>query len=342
MYRRLISILAYRLLITCVVATTTLLAASLSWGQQSNYFQIATGSSSGTYFPIGTIIANGVSNPRGAEFCADPNKCGVPGLLAVALTTQGSVENIDRIVKGEVESGLSQADIAHAAFTGTGRYLEPGPVDNLRVIARLYTEALHVVTRQGLDMNTLADLKGQRVSIGLPESGTAVDARLLLQRAGIELAELDVQFLSSGAAADAIEQGQLDAFFAVTGVPSRAVMSLSSNHPIKLLPIDQELRDKWVRDFPFYITTDIPAGVYPGVGNSPTIGVNALWLVSAKIDDDLVYKMTRALWNDATRHLLDTGHPKGRQILLENAIDGVTLPLHPGARQYYKERGLVD
>jgi uncharacterized protein len=320
----------------------TLVTAAPALSQQTRYFQIATGSPAGTYFPIGAIIANGLSNPRGKEYCGDPQKCGIPGLLAVSLTTQGSVDNVERIADGDVESGFSQADIAHAAYTGTGRFEERGPVENIRVIGRLYTEALHVVARQGLDMRTLADLKGSRVSIGLPASGTAVDAELLLKRVGIDISEIKVSTLNSGAAADALQQGRLDAFFAVTGVPSRAVESLASTRRIKLLAIDGELRDRWIYDYPFYSKTQIQENVYTGVPLVETVGVSALWLVSAKIDDDLVYQLTRTLWNKNTRHLLDKGHPKGRHIVLKNATDGVALPLHDGARRFYKEQGLVD
>jgi TRAP transporter TAXI family solute receptor len=342
MIKRLLSYCSTKHFITALVAGVVVVSGSPASSQQIRYFQIATGSSAGTYFPIGAIIASGLSNPRGAEFCGDPKKCGVPGLLAVSLTTQGSVDNVNRIADGEVESGFSQADIAHAAYTGTGRFEKRGPVENIRVIARLYTEALHVVTRQGLDIKSLADLKGGRVSIGLPGSGTAVDAELLLQRVGIKVDDIAVKNMNSGAAADALQQGRLDAFFAVTGVPSRAVESLALTRPIRLLPIDGELRERWIFDYPFYTKTQIPDAAYPGIPLIETVGVSALWLVSSKIDEELVYQLTRRLWNDNMRRLLDNGHPKGRTILLKNATDGIALPLHDGARRFYKEKGLVD
>jgi TRAP transporter TAXI family solute receptor len=339
---RLLSFCSATHFIPVLLVGAMIAAVSPASGQQIRYFQIATGSSAGTYFPIGAVIANGLSNPRGAEFCGDPKKCGVPGLLAVSLTTQGSVDNVNRIADGEVESGFSQADIAHAAYTGTGRFEKRGPVENIRVIARLYTEALHVVARQGLDMKSLANLKGGRVSIGLPGSGTAVDAELLLQRVGINIDDIAVKNMNSGAAADALQQGRLDAFFAITGVPSRAVESLASTRPVQILPIDGELRDRWIFDYPFYSKAQIPDDAYPGIPLIETVGVSALWLVSSEIDEELVYQLTRRLWNENTRRLLNNGHPKGRNIVLKNAIDGIALPLHDGARRFYREKALID
>ncbi len=310
--------------------------------QDSTYFRIATGSPAGTYFPVGTIIANGLSNPRGTEFCDDPKVCGVPGLLAVAVTTEGSVDNVSQIIAGSVESGFSQTDVAFAAYYGRGRFKERGPSPNLRVIARLYTEALHIVTRQEKGIVDLAKLRGRRVSLGLPNSGTAVDALLLLERGGIAVEDMQVAYLSTGKAADALKQDKLDAFFTVTGAPARAISTLTDDLYVALVPIDTSIIDKWVLDYPYYTKAVIPAETYAGVPEIETLGVNALWLASADVDDNLVYKITRAFWNENTRKLLDNGHPKGKMITLEGAVSDIPLPMHDGATRYYKEIGLIN
>ncbi len=338
---RLSSFCFCRVATICLVIVAAQVIAGPAPAREVKVFQIATGSTSGTYFPIGTIIANGVSNPRGKEFCDDPKKCGVPGLLAIAQTTQGSVDNVTKIAKREVESGFSQTDIAYAAFRGEGRFKELGPVRGLRIIANLYTEALHVVSRRGRQMNDLADLQGLRVSLGAPNSGTAVDAAIILKRAGLMLGDIQAQYLSSAAAADALKGGQLDAFFAISGVPSRAVSSLADSIPIRLLPVDGKLAAGLIRDYPYYSRTEIPENSYAEEPATPTIGVGALWLVSAEVSSDLVYLITRALWNDSTRKLLDAGHPKGRSIKLESAIGELPIPLHAGADRYYREVGVL-
>ena len=137
------------------------------------FFRIGNGSTAGTYYPIGGIIAAAISNPPGGAPCADGGACGVPGLLASAMATAGSVENVEAIGRGRLESGFAQADVAHWAQTGTGNFAGLPPIENLRAIATLYPETLHIVARADAGIHSLADLRGKRVGIII--SGGNVD-----------------------------------------------------------------------------------------------------------------------------------------------------------------------
>lgn len=309
---------------------------------KSTFFRIGTGSTGGTYFPIGGLLANAISNPAGSRPCDRGGSCGVPGLIAVAQSTEGSVANVDAIAAGSLESGLSQSDIAYWAYHGTGIYRNKGKVGGLRAIANLYPESLHLVVRRGAGIRRVADLRGKRVSVGPRKSGTRVDAGIVLQAFGLNAADLDLRFLKPGPAGDRLRAGELDAFFFVAGTPAAAIAELAEHTEIALVPINQPDALRISIRFPFLSQGAIPAGVYKGVGRTPTLTVGAQWVVGAWVDEAIVYGITKALWHENTRRLLDRGHAEGRSIRLESALDGIAIPLHPGAARYYREIGRIQ
>lgn len=137
-----------------------------------------------------------------------------------------------------------------------------------------------------------------------------------------------------------MRQGKLDAFFVVAGYPARAISELSSDTEIVLLPIEGKEADRLVAHYQFFSRDDVPADTYHGVGRTETVSVGAQWLVAASVDEEMVYQITRSLWHENSRRLLDSGHAKGRYILLQTALDGITVPLHPGAKRFYVEAGV--
>ena len=306
------------------------------------FFRIGNGSTAGTYYPIGGIIAAAISNPPGGAPCVDGGACGVPGLLASAMATAGSVENVESIGRGRLESGFAQADVAHWAQTGTGNFAGLPPIENLRAIATLYPETLHIVARADAGIHSLADLRGKRVSLDEPGSGTLVDARLVLDAAGINDADLTVMHLPATRAAVALREGDLDAFFFVGGYPAPAISQLAGQADVTLVPIDGVVAETLTGAGAFFLRGTVPQGTYRGVGaDVDTLTVGALWVTSAEQPEDLIHAITRVLWNDNTMHQLEVGHPIGRRIRRENALDGIAIPLHPGAERYYREAGLL-
>jgi uncharacterized protein len=330
------ALLAAALVTLCGAATTGLAPA-----QDMQFFRIGTGGVAGTYYPIAGLIADIISNPPGARPCEKGGSCGVPGLVAIAQSSNGAVANVDALESGALESGFAQSDVAHWAYTGTGIYEGQGKIENLRAIANLYPESIHVVARAGSDIESVRDLKGKRVSLDEPGSGTLVDARIILDAFGVSEGDLTAHYVKPNRAAAMIAEGQLDAFVTVAGYPTGSVAELCASAGCKLVPIQGPEVDALLERYPFFAKDTIPAHTYPGVGETETLSVGAQWLVGAEVDEDLVYGITQALWHENARKLLDDGHSKGRAITLETALDGIAVPLHPGAERYYREVGLI-
>jgi TRAP transporter TAXI family solute receptor len=320
------------------VASFMLMAPSPKAEEDLRYFRIGTGGSSSSYFPIGAVIANAISNPPGSRDCERGGSCGVPGLIAVAQTTGGSIENLEAIRSGILESGLSQADIAYSAYVGAGVFEKEGANEDLRAIANLYQESVHVVVRADSDIESIPQLKGKRVAVGEESTGTFVTARLVLKAYGLTEKRIKVEYMSPGASAEALRAGRIDAIVLVGGSPIPAVADLADEVAIRLLPLDGEPAQALRQKYPFLTVDVVVADTYRGVPGTVTLGVGALWVVSADLDADLVHGITRALWHSSTRKLLDNASPLGRKIRLETALNGIPIPLHPGAERFYAER----
>lgn len=317
------------------------LAADQTRATDLRFFRIATGTTAGTYFPIGGLIANAISNPPGARPCEKGGSCGVQGLVAVAQATAGSVENIRLLLTGAAEAALSQSDVSYAAYTGTGVFAARPPFEGLRAIGTLYVEALHAVVRAESAIFEPADMRGHAVSLGDEGSGTLVEARLVLAAFGVRESEVKAFYLTPGAGAERVAKGEIDAFFIVGGAPVAAVSDLAERTLIRLIPFSGPEADRVRAAHRFITTTTVPEGTYPGVLATPTLGVGAEVLVRADLPEVLIYGITRALWHENTRRLLAEGHPKGKLIDPANAVANVSVPLHPGAERYYREAGLI-
>ncbi len=309
--------------------------------QDITFFRIGTGVTAGTYFPIGGLIANAISNPPGSRACADGGSCGVQGLVASAVASGGSVANVGAIASGSMQSAFIQSDVAFWGYAGTGIYEGRPKVDTLRAIANLYPESFQLVARKGSGIKTIMDLKGKRVSLDEPGSGTLVDARLIFAAYGLTEKDVKAEYLKPQQAADKLKEGTLDAFFNVSGWPQAAISELAATTGIDLVPIDGPEAAKLIKEYSFFGADEIPDSAYKNTTGVKTVSVNAIWVTSSKLPDTLIYAITAALWNPSTRKLLDSGHAKGRSIKLETALDGLGIPLHAGAEKFYKEKGLI-
>ena len=313
-------------------------AAALA--QDPRFFRIGTAATGGSFFEVGGLVASAISSPADGPPCGRGGSCGVRGLVAVAQATPGSIENLRLINSGQLESGFAQADLAGWAYTGVNVFAEAGPLRGLRAIASLFPEAAHLVVLAESPIHSLADLKGKRVSLGELGSGTAADATVLLAAAGFGEKALIRRYLRPGPAAEQLREGSLDAMFLVGGYPVPAIRELAAAVPIRLVPIEGKIVDALKKDFNFYRLTELPAGSYPGVDSAtPSLGFSALWVVNADVDADLVYAITQSLWNPATATVLAKLDPIGSRIRLDHALDGLSVPLHPGAARFYREAG---
>jgi uncharacterized protein len=333
----------FRINIAAAAAAVGLLLAAPAAAQEPQFFRIGTGGTAGTYYPIGGLLANAISSPPGSRACEEGGSCGVPGLIATALSSNGSVANVNGIAGGTLESGFVQSDVATWAQTGTGMWEGQEPAEGLRAIANLYPESIHLVASAESGIASVADLEGKRVSLDEPGSGTLVDARIILEAHGLSEDAVEAAFLKPDQAAERMRDGAMDAFFFVGGFPAGAIAELASQHDIALVPIEGEGAAAILEQYPFFAEHVVPGGTYDGVdGDVTTLSVGAQWVTSADQPEELIYGITKAMWNESTRALLDAGHAKGKEITAETALDGVGIPLHPGAERFYSEAGLLS
>ncbi len=309
--------------------------------KQIEIFRIGTGGIAGTYYPIGGMVAQAISNPPGSRTCNEGGSCGVPGLVAIAQSSNGSVANIQSIAKGELESGFAQSDVVYWAYTGMGVFEGKQPIQKIRAIANLYPETLHLVARIGSGIKTVHDLRGKKVSLDEAGSGTLVDARIILDAYGLKETDLEAEYIKPELAVARIERGELDAFFIVTGYPTPSVSELASGVGARLVPVGGKETTGLLKRWSFFAPDTIPKDTYIGIPDTPTISVGAQWIVGVEIDDELVYQITKSLWHASTRQILNNGHSKGKAIDIARALEGIAIPLHPGAERFYQEMGAL-
>jgi len=304
------------------------------------HFLIGAGPIGGTYFPVAGLMATAISNPPGGRPCEAGGNCGVPGLVADVLATQGSVENLRKIADGGMDSGMAQADVATAAYKGedtfTGRALT-----GLRAMANLFPETVHVVVRRGTGLETVADLRGRAVSLGERESGALSISQRLLSAFGLGRRDIDALYLSPQAASIRLREGTIDAFIMIAGQPAPLLTAMALQSPIDLLPVPTVIVEQMRQSQPYITEATVAAGLYDGIEARPSLQVNAQWLVADRVEADIVYGNLKALFHPAMRGRLDRGPPSAAAIRVETALEGLTVPLHEGATRFYKERGLI-
>jgi TRAP transporter TAXI family solute receptor len=313
---------------------TRVLAFGLAFGmavtaaQAQQFFRIGTGGTAGTYYPVGGMIANVVTQEA--------------KINATAQASNGSVANVNGVAGGALESGFSQADVATWAFTATGVWEGKPAVQGLRLIANLYPESVHVVVRKGSNIKSVADLKGKRVALDEPGSGTLVNARAILAAYGLKDSDLKAEYIKPNQAGDKMKDGALDAFFFTGGAPAGAIAELaSSGAGIELLPIEGEAAERLRKTSGFFAPDVIPADTYKGVPAVKTLAVGAQWVTSDKADANAVYAIVKSLYSDAGQKAMAAGHAKGKYITLQNAVLGAGIPFHPGAEKFYREQGVL-
>ena len=295
--------------------------------QAQQFFRIGTGGTAGTYYPVGGMIANAVSQPG--------------KIIVTAQATNGSVANVNGIAGGAMESGFSQSDVATWAYSGTFAFQDKKVAD-LRMIANLYPESIHLVVKKGSGIKTVADLKGKRVALDEPGSGTLINARMVLAAYGVKESDIKPEYIKPNQAGDKLKDGALDAFFFVGGAPAGAIAELaSSGAGIELVALTGPQAEGLRMANPYFAVDNIAAGTYKDVAAVQTLAVGAQWVTSAKADTETVYQITKSLFSDATQKALAAGHAKGKLITKENAVKGVGIPFHPGAEKYYREVGLI-
>jgi TRAP transporter TAXI family solute receptor len=328
--------------LACVSLLFFALPTGVGAQTETRFFRIGAASTGGSFFEIGGVVAAAISSPVEGSACATGGGCGVPGLVAVAQATQGSIENLRLINSKQLESGFAQADLAAMAYSGIGPFAEDGPMPRLRAIASLVPETLHVVVRADSSIQSLADLAGKTVAIGEAGSGTAINAKALLAAAGLGDDDVVRKNLRPAQAAEEMKAGTVDVLILAGTYPVPAIQELAAAIPVRLVPVTGAVETKLEQEFSSYGPTTIPGGTYRHVDtDTPSVGFYALWVTDAGADADLIHDITRAVWSDGAAKLFAGIDPIDKQIKLADALKGVSLPLHPGAERFYREAGFA-
>lgn len=310
-----------RYLTLLLVLGLVLAIGAVSSQAATQQLTFATGGTAGTYYPLGGAMAQ-LWNKE------------VPGINVSVQATGASVENMRLISKGQVDLAFIQNDITHYAYNGTETFKEK--IRNFKVIGALYPETVQIVVREDSPYKTVSDLKGQRVSVGAPGSGVEANARQILSTFGLKYQDISPFFLSFAESADQLKNGQLDAVFVVAGHPTAAIQDIAAQHKIRVLEFSDSMVAKLSSKYRFYSRVTIPAGTYGMAGGVKTVGVKAILVCRPSLSNDLVYNLTKQLYENAYQ----LGHAKAREIKWELAKEGLSTPIHSGALKFFKEKGL--
>ncbi|WP_206812451.1 TAXI family TRAP transporter solute-binding subunit [Paradesulfitobacterium ferrireducens] len=329
-YTRLVSaVLAFGLLLS-----TGFLAGCGSSNQaggttpaKTKNISLSTGAQSGTYYPLGTAIAN-VWTQAGI------------GLNVTAEATGGSVENARLIGSKDTEVGFVESLIADWAYNGKEIFKDK-KVENLRGLASLYPNTVQTVVKADSGIKSFADLKGKKVAVGIQGGSSPITMGAILEVYGLTMNDIKPQYVAFGPGIDLLKDGQVDAVLVDAGAPNSSIIDIATQHQINILSIEPD-KIKQIREkYPFFSdVVTIPKGTYKGVDQDvTTTGSLAALFVTADMPDDLVYNMTKTLFEK--KDDIAKVHEKGKSIDLKKAVDGFSIPLHPGAEKYYKEKGII-
>jgi len=292
---------------------------------ETTYISIATGGTAGTYYPLGGALAN-VFNSS------------IPDVSATAQSTNASLENVTFVSNKEVELAFIQNDITYYASQGIEMYADKEKHPELRGIATWYPEIIQIVARADAGITSVTDLKGKKVAVGAPASGTEANARQILSACGVAYEDLaKVDYLSFAEAASNLKDGHIDAAFVTAGIPTSAITDVATTKDIRLIALTEAEIAKLQADYPFYAKVMVPAGTYPKQEQDVAcVAVMAMLVTHADTDEELVYQMTKAMFEGSEE--ITAAHARGADLTLESALDGMPIELHPGAQRYYDEQ----
>lgn len=310
-------------------AAVSALAAMPAFAQNRTFFGIATGGTGGTYYPLGGMLAQLISNT--AVLAGGK-------ISATAETGNASVANAQLMGRAEIESAFVAADILDAAFKGTNQF-DGGKLENLRAIGALYPETVQLVVRADSGIEKFEDLKGKSVSSGAPGSGQYQLLGDLLTAHGMKREDVTDDHSSFAQSVDKIKDGNLAASLITAGMPTSSVTDLANGHDIRIVPLTGPAIAKLQETQPYYANAKIAAGSYKGVdADVDTLAVRAIWATHDKVPDEVIYAVTKALYENT--ETLGQVHPMGKQISLDKALESVSIPVHPGAQKFYDEKGI--
>jgi TRAP transporter TAXI family solute receptor len=321
------------LVVLSILIALTLVFAGNSFAQKK-FFAIATGGTGGTYYPLGGLLAQALTER-------------VPNVVVTGQAGNASVANCNLIKDHQIESAFVQNNVAYSAYEGKDQFAGK-PVKNLRGIASLYPETIQIVARADSGVTSLKNMKGKKLIPGDRGSGTEVDTLNVLTAHGLTYKDFaGVDWLGFSGASQRLQDKQADVTFTTAGWPTAAITELAMSTNIVLVPIEEAMINKITKTHAFYSKVVIPKGTYKGMTTDvATITTMAQWVVDEQVPEELVYNLTKALWEkgkdgQSGADVMAKVHAKGKDVQLKTALSGMAIPLHPGAAKYYREKGLI-
>lgn len=293
-----------------------------AFDRSKEFVTIATGPTSGIYFPIGGAFAEALKSA---------------GYSTSSQATGASAENISMISKGEAELAIAMQDSVMQAYEGFGAY-EGKANPELKALMRLWPNYVQLVTLKKSGINSVADLKGKRVGVGAANSGVELNARMIYEAYGMTYADSKVDYLSYGEAIDQMKNGQCDAAFVTSGLPNGTIMELATSYDMQIVPIDGAGRDSLIEKYPFFSKTIVPANTYNNTSDVESVFVYNIMLVNDKLSEEMVYDMISVIFDNIAT-VKASHNAANKNIDLSFGVEDVKIPLHPGAAKFWKEKG---
>ena len=298
-------------------------AAKVEIDRAKEFVTVATGPTSGIYYPIGGAFATALGNA---------------GYKTSAQATGASVENINLILNGEAEIAISMQDSVMQAYEGFGAFDTAEP--DLRALMRLWPNYVQLVTVESTGIKSVEDLKGKRVGVGAPNSGVELNARMIYEAYGMTYEDSNVDYLSYGEAIDQMKNGQCDAAFVTSGLPNATVSELAFSYDMVIVPIDGAGRDNLIEKYQFFAASVIPADTYNNKEDVESVFVYNIMLVNKDLSDDMVYDMLDVIFADEGISTIKASHNTAdKNIDITFGVDDVKIPLHDGAAKWWKDHG---
>jgi len=312
------------LFLVLILAAAFCLAAAPADAAKRRFVSIASGWVTGAYYPMAGAISR-------IAFKHLQDK----GIKVTAESSGASVANANLIAAGDTDFAILQNDIASYAYNGMKPMFNK-PIKELVGVCTLFPEHVQLVARKASNIKSPADLKGKKVCIGDVGSGTAENAKQILEAWGMSLNDVKSEMLKAEQAADYIKDGRLDAAFFTVAVGSAVIVDTAVVTEVNIVPISGPNVDKLKKKYPFYSKQVVPAKTYKGNdADVPTVSVMAMLVARADLEEDIVYSILKAMYGDLKQ--LRSAHAKFNDIKPQTGLEGMPIPLHKGAEKYFKE-----
>lgn len=313
-----------------VIALALAVIISAQGAFAASQYIMGTGGTSGTYYPLGGALSQIITDHSDGK------------VSCVAQATGASVENLNLVNAGDIDLAITQNDTADYAKKGERFFSKP--LTNVVAICRMYPEHIQVAVDPASGITSVADFKGKNISVGAPASGNEANASQILGEVGLfdgeKYVDFTPHFLSYAESTSHFKDRLIDGFIFTTGAPNSGIQEIVTSQPLQFVEIKGEFRDALIAKYPFFAPAIIEKGVYSTLDHDvETIAVQACLVARRDMSDEDAYAITKAIFENL--EAIGNAHAKGKQITLANALDGMTLDIHPGALKYYKEVGLV-